>query len=174
MLKESLLLKHRCWGWHCDVPNHCWQCQHSTQTLVCPNCSISISYPYYWPEKSCGGQLKCLVPCTYVADLEEGPGSWVQLGPEPAIVTIWGVKQLDETFSSLCLPLFLHCYDFSSRMYIYIFKILQILLSCCISAQQLISCVPALQTSSERASLVWLQGRTQKSLLYSKLCDASK
>ena len=42
--------------------------------------------------------------CTYLGDLEEAPGSWLQIGAALAIVAIWGVNQQVED-QPLCLYL---------------------------------------------------------------------
>ena len=43
--------------------------------------------------ESSGRWAKCLGPCTHVGDLEEAPGSWLQIDLAPAVAAIWGVNQ---------------------------------------------------------------------------------
>ena len=59
--------------------------------------------------ESSGRWPKSLGPCACVGDLEEAPGSWLQICPALAIAAIWGVNhQMDDFLSAsasllLCL-----------------------------------------------------------------------
>ena len=53
---------------------------------------LSIQLPACGLESS-QGRPKALGPCTRMGDLEEAPGSWLQISSALAIVAIWGVNK---------------------------------------------------------------------------------